>query len=87
MVLINLHLNGRLHHQVSKESVQILNWEDDKTTRGIKESTYNQNAPPDPADGGIHHLPSIWDNLLEFPVTLVHMMLHEHLLRPSIKEQ
>ena len=47
------------------ESVQILDWEDDWTTRAMKESIYIRMHYPDiNADGGKHHLPPIWDNLL-----------------------
>ena len=48
------------------ESVQILDWEDDRTNRGIKESIYIRTLHPDlNTDGGSHHLPLIWNNLLE----------------------
>ena len=40
MVSQHLHLDRRAHQQVSMENVQILDWEDDQTTRGIKESIY-----------------------------------------------
>ena len=60
------HLKERPRHQVSMESVQILDWEDGWTTKGIKESIYIRMLHPElNADGGIHYLPPIWDNLLE----------------------
>ena len=51
---------------ISMESVQILDWEDDWTTRGIKESIYIRMLHLDlNAVRGRHHLCGIWDNFLE----------------------
>ena len=62
----HLHLDVRPRHQVSMTRVHILNQEDDQTTTGIKASIYIRMLHLDlNADGGRHHLPPIWDKLLE----------------------
>ena len=65
-------LDGRPRHQVSMGSVKILNSEDDWTARGIKGSIYIRMLHSDlNANGGRHHLPHIWNNLLEFSCDLM----------------
>ena len=66
MASSHLHLDGRPCRQVSMDSVHILDFEDDWTTGGIKESIYIRMLHLDlNVGGGRHDLPLIWDNLLE----------------------
>ena len=81
----HMHLEWRPRHHIAMESVQILDWEEDWTTRGIKESIYIRMPHLDLNAGSRRHpLSLIWD---KFPVILARKTLHEHLCRPSIKEK